>query len=1037
MPKKVFELAAELGMGAIDLVEKVKSLGMSVKNHMATLSDDDVERIISLLGEEQKKQVTSQKKAVKKVGTSTGGAAVVVAKKKIPTTTPTISPSTTVKKNQELSKTGATPTKSSRSSTLPQEEGGHKKRAVIRRKVQDHSLQDREEHRFEDEEPITGELFSEVKMTDEDIQDHDIHIGMQKDDIHGEEEKHEEIMSEDMIPRQDLSHNETVASGSESEEEDVVDRGAQSVANISKGTTEKTTGGEDYPELRGLQVVYRPPVQTKTEMNVESQVDVTSPEKKAIEASERKEEMPPQKKKVYLDEKMHSFTPIYIPPKKVVAEPDLKKKDSPRSPMSVEKEKVEGGAKFRQIDSSSGHQLSPLSSKGLASSREEDDGRKRMGGLAAIMAKPKGKVRDLEQLRADEELKTYNVGLVGKAVYTPVGRKKIYTGSKKETLITETKESKRFIGVHFGLHADELCKKLHVKFDELRDRCLEIDLLVKPKDYLGLKLLESIVAIFQYKIKNLAFNESHVIQSKKTGVSSDSMLGRPPVVTIMGHVDHGKTSLLDYIRRTKVAAGEAGGITQHLGAYTVSCKGQTITFIDTPGHAAFTSMRERGASATDIVVLVVAADDGVMPQTRESVRICQASQVPIIVAVNKMDKEGVDPERIKQSLLNFELTPEEWGGDTQYVPLSALTGMGVDQLLESILIQAEVMDLKANVKGPAEGVVLESHVEVGRGPVVTVLVQAGELKTGQVVVVGEQFGRARSLMDPLGRPVKSALPSYPVQILGLDGTPKPGDKLHVVSSEKEAKLIVDNRVTERKELASKPQKKKVALEDFLTSQKDEQGKKILRLVLRADVSGSYEALKSSLEKMGNDEVGVEIVVGGTGAITDNDIQLADSLKGVVIGFNMRPVTTAQRLAEEKGVDVRTYRIIYELLDDVKLALEGLLEPDKVEKYIGRAEVRNIFVVPKVGTIAGSAVVDGKIERGCSIRLLRDGKIIHDGKISTLKRFKDDVKEVKSGYECGIALDNYGQVQINDIFEAYIIEHKKRLLELNEAQVKMF
>ncbi|MBL7664694.1 MAG: translation initiation factor IF-2, partial [Bacteriovoracaceae bacterium] len=512
-------------------------------------------------------------------------------------------------------------------------------------------------------------------------------------------------------------------------------------------------------------------------------------------------------------------------------------------------------------------------------------------------------------------------------------------------------------------------------------------------------------------------------------VDREKLPARNPVIAIMGHVDHGKTSLLDYIRKAKVAAGEAGGITQHIGAYTVSVKDKSITFLDTPGHAAFAQMRQRGANITDIVVLVVAADDGVMPQTKESIRYCKNAGVPIIVAVNKMDKPGASPEKIKQDLMEFELTPEEWGGDTQYVPLSALTGNGVDSLLESILIQAEVLDLRESNKGAAQGVVIESKIEVGRGPVATILIRKGTLNKGDSIVVGECWGRARSLMDYTGKLVDEAGPSTPIQILGLDQAPSPGDILNVVKNDKEAKRVVENRVDERKALDQAGRKKIQSLEDFFASAAEEDGsKKMLKLIVRTDVLGSFEAIKSAVESLGNSEVGVQVIGGGVGAITDSDIELAASSKGYVIGFNMRPVTSARKLSEMKGVDVKTYSIIYELINQITLALEGMLTPEFEEKFIGRAQVKETFTIPKAGTIAGSSVIDGKIERGCNIRLLRDGKIVFDGKLSSLKRFKDDVREVKNGYECGIGLENFNDVKVDDLFEAYILEKKERKLD---------
>jgi translation initiation factor IF-2 len=498
----------------------------------------------------------------------------------------------------------------------------------------------------------------------------------------------------------------------------------------------------------------------------------------------------------------------------------------------------------------------------------------------------------------------------------------------------------------------------------------------------------------------------------------------------MGHVDHGKTSLLDYIRKAKVASGEAGGITQHIGAYSVVTDKATLTFLDTPGHAAFGAMRQRGANVTDIVVLVVAADDGVMPQTVESIKFCKNAGVPIIVAVNKIDKPGANPDKVKQGLVEHGLLAEDWGGETQFVHLSALTGAGVDNLLEAIALQAEIMDLREDPKGPAEGIVIESKIEVGRGPVATIIIQKGTLNKGDAIVVGETAGRARSLMDFSGKVLNSAGPSTPVQILGLELVPSPGDVVNVVKNEREAIKIVENRINERKAMASASvEVKKVSLEDFFASAQNnsEVEKKVLKLIVRSDVQGSFEAIRTAVQQLGNSEVSVEVIAGGVGAITDNDVNLAASTKAIIMGFNMRPVTTARRIAEEKGVDIKTYSIIYELINDVTMALEGMLAPERIEKYIGRDQVKETFSIPKIGTIAGTSVIDGKIERGCNIRLLRDGKIIYDGRLTTLKRFKDEVKEVKNGYECGMSLENFNDIKQEDLIEAYIMEERKRTL----------
>jgi translation initiation factor IF-2 len=709
-------------------------------------------------------------------------------------------------------------------------------------------------------------------------------------------------------------------------------------------------------------------------------------------------------KKDYYEEKRHTFTPIYVP--------EEKKKDE-----TTEK---------RPMDS----RLMPRRPMDDADMSEEDRDKKRMGDLAAAMGKKgagAGK-RDLTVIRADEEMK-YATALVGKAIYTPAKKKKVYSGPTQKTLITEVKESKRFITVHGVVTAEDLAQKLSVRFESFANRLLELNLLVKPDDYIGVKLAGQIAALYNYRVEDVAFNEEAVL-NKKEAEDKSSLPLRNPIITIMGHVDHGKTSLLDYIRKAKVAAGEAGGITQHIGAYSVKVKDAMLTFLDTTGHAAFAAMRQRGANVTDVVVLVVAADDGVMPQTVESIRFIKNAEVPVIVAVNKIDKPAANPDKVKQGLMEFGLLPEEWGGETQYVHVSALTGEGIDNLLEAIQLQAEIMELRENPKGPAEGVVIESKIEVGRGPVATILVQKGTLTKGDAIVVGETSGRARSLMDYTGKMLNSAGPATPVQILGLESVPSPGDVLNVVKNEREAQRIVENRINERKALANTSvEAKKVSLEDFFATAQNnsEAEKKVLKLIIRSDVQGSYEAICSAVERLGNNEVSVEVIGGGVGAITDNDVNLAASSKGFILGFNMRPVTTARRIAEEKGVDIKTYSIIYELINDVTLALEGMLTPEKVEKYIGRAQVKETFSIPKVGTIAGTAVIDGKIERGCNIRLLRDGKIIYDGKLSTLKRFKDEVKEVKNGYECGMSLENFNDVKIEDIIEAYVMEEKKRSL----------
>ncbi len=491
---------------------------------------------------------------------------------------------------------------------------------------------------------------------------------------------------------------------------------------------------------------------------------------------------------------------------------------------------------------------------------------------------------------------------------------------------------------------------------------------------------------------------------------------RAPVVTVMGHVDHGKTSLLDYIRKSRVQAGEAGGITQHIGAYHVETDRGMVSFLDTPGHAAFTAMRARGAKATDIVILVVAADDGVMPQTEEAVQHAKAAGVPVVVAVNKMDKEDADPDRVKNELAARDVIPEEWGGDTQFMPVSALTGEGVEELLEAVVLQAEVLELTAPNEGPARGVVVESRLDKGRGPVATVLVQGGELNQGDNILVGQQYGRVRAMLDENGKPIKSAGPSIPVEILGLDGTPGAGDDMLVVRDERKAREIALFRQGKFREVKLARQQAS-KLENVFSKMGTEEKKK-LNIVLKADVRGSLEALTSSLQEQGNDEVEVKVISSGVGGITETDANLALASNAVVIGFNVRADAAARKVIESEEVDLRYYSVIYDIIDDVKKALGGMLGSDTREQIVGVAEVRDIFRSPKFGAVAGSMVIEGTIYRNDRIRVLRENVVIYEGELESLRRYKDDVTEVRNGVECGIAVKGYNDVKPGDKIEVY-------------------
>ncbi len=499
----------------------------------------------------------------------------------------------------------------------------------------------------------------------------------------------------------------------------------------------------------------------------------------------------------------------------------------------------------------------------------------------------------------------------------------------------------------------------------------------------------------------------------------EDLVPRAPVVVVMGHVDHGKTSLLDRIRHANVAEGEAGGITQHIGAYQVMIKGKPITFLDTPGHEAFTSMRARGAMVTDVAILVVAADDGIMPQTVESISHARAAEIPIIVAINKMDKPGANPERIKQQLTEHELVWEEWGGDTVICEISAKTGQGVDDLLEMVALSAELRELKANPNRRAKGTVIEARLDKGRGPIATVLVQNGTLRSGDVIIAGTAVGRVRTMISDKGQRIEEAGPSVPVEITGLSETPDAGDVFNAVEDERMARELVEQRKAEKKKLSTGGERK-VSLDDLFAQIKEGELKE-LAIIVKADVQGSVEAIKASLEKLSNDEVRVRVIHSAVGAINESDIMLASTSNAIIVGFNVRPDAAARDSAQRTKVDMRMYRVIYDCIDEIEAAMKGMLAPKFRELVLGHAEVRQLYKASKVGTIAGCYVQDGKILRNCSIRVVRDGIVVHEGELASLKRFKDDAKEVATGFECGLAIEKFNDIHTGDVIEAYTME----------------
>ena len=571
----------------------------------------------------------------------------------------------------------------------------------------------------------------------------------------------------------------------------------------------------------------------------------------------------------------------------------------------------------------------------------------------------------------------------------------------------------------------DLAHKMSVKAAEVIKALMKLGSMVTINQVIDQETAMIVVEEMGHKAMAAKLDDPDAMLVETAQAHAANAEPRPPVVTVMGHVDHGKTSLLDTIRRTRVAIGEAGGITQHIGAYHVETPKGTITFLDTPGHEAFTAMRARGAKVTDIVVLVVAADDGVMPQTKEAIAHAKAGNVPIVVAMNKIDKPEANPDRVKQELVAESVLPEEYGGDVQFVPVSAKTGQGIDTLLDSILLQAEVLELKAPKDAPAKGIVIESRLDKGRGPVATVLVHSGTLKRGDVVLAGAVFGRVRAMTDETGKPVNEAGPAIPVEIQGLSDVPLAGEEVLALGDERKAREIALFRQGKFRDV--KLAKQQAAKLENMFDQMGESGVKTLTLIVKADVQGSYEALQQALTKLSTDEVKVNIVHAAVGGITESDINLALASKAVVIGFNVRADGQARKLAESNGVQIRYYDIIYEAVDEVKAALSGMLTPEQKENRLGLVEVREVYRISKVGTVAGCYVVEGLVRRGSKIRVLRDNVVIHDGELDSLKRFKDDVREVKSGFECGLSIRNFNDIQQKDQLEVYEIVEVSRTL----------
>ena len=626
---------------------------------------------------------------------------------------------------------------------------------------------------------------------------------------------------------------------------------------------------------------------------------------------------------------------------------------------------------------------------------------------------PAGSMKDTSQRKQKINQKSQNYRRQEKS------KKEIEAEKMRRIQLERIKKTPITVTVGDEITVGELAAAMKKTAAEVIKELMKLGMMASVNQTIDYDTAEIVVTEMGAKIERAVVVTIEEQIMDETPDTEENLLPRSPVVVVMGHVDHGKTSLLDAIRNTAVTAGEAGGITQHIGAYRVNAAGQDITFLDTPGHAAFTSMRQRGAMATDIAILVVAADDGIMPQTIEAINHAKAAEVQIIVAINKMDKPEANPDRIKQQLTEHSLVPEEWGGDVICVPVSAKTHDGIDTLLENVLLVAEMLELKANPNRKAKGVVIEARLDKGRGPIATLLVQNGTLKTGDIIIAGTSVGRVRVMTNERGQKLKEAGPSVPVEVAGLTEVPTAGDVFDAVSNERLARELVEQRKQKLKDEAAAAATQ-VTL-DNLFDKLGEGDLKELKLIVKADVQGSVEAVKQSLEKLSNDEVRVKVIHGAAGGINETDVMLAQTSGAIIVGFNVRPDAVAKAAAERDGVDMRLYRVIYDAIEEIESAMKGMLAPKYRDVEMGAIEVRNTFKISGVGTIAGGYVTEGKVTRACNIRVVRDGVIVADDKIDSLKRFKDDVKEVAQGYECGISLEKFADIKEGDIFEAYIVE----------------
>jgi len=820
--------------------------------------------------------------------------------------------------------------------------------------------------------------------------------------------------------RKTVTRKQKVKADHEAEEDATVAAEAEKTAPVKTGSAE--AGLADVSEKTELEEATAPEAATGDQ---EKEEELKSEEMK-MEAEKKRDVQTPTKTKDVVEEKAKAETVTAEKPKKKVKKGKqelaakiiklpVKSKRKPTARKKVSVGETVPGRKRKPVVPKIGPKAIPAEAvKKETRSRKK----KRKTGDADRDNKFLKKKISFRKKEVFEGAALYARGRRGKKGRKQIKGRAAFKG--QETQITTPKAIKRRIKIDDTIMLADLARRMGIKAGEMIKALMDMGVMATVNQTIDFDTAILVAAEFNYEVERASFEEETLLQVAED--NPDQLVERPPVVTIMGHVDHGKTSLLDVIRKTRITDMEAGGITQHIGAYHVSTNRGQVAFLDTPGHEAFTAMRARGATVTDLAIIVVAADDGVKPQTLEAINHCKVAEVPIIVAVNKIDKQGADPERVKREMAEAGIAPEDWGGEHIFVNVSAKENEGIDDLLEMILLQAEVLELKANPNKPSVGYVVEAKIDSGRGAVATVLIQEGTLKTGDPVVCGVHHGKVRAMMNDRRVKIESAGPSIPVEVLGLSGVPMAGDKLIVVADEKDAKQVSLHRA-QKQRAAELAKTSRLSLEK-LYEQMQEGDVKELNMIIKADVHGSIEALTDSLVKLSNDEVKIKIIHSATGTISESDIALAAVSDAIIIGFNVRPTTKVQGYAKEENVDIRFYNIIYNVIKDVGDAIVGMMESTFEERILGRVEVREVFHVPKVGAIAGCYVTDGTIERGQLLRVIRDGVVVFEGKNSSLRRFKDDVKEVQSGYECGIGIEKFNDIKVGDNLECYYLEEIK-------------